>query len=114
MDATKQIEELVKLSRDYYECPPEDGHAMMCIAQKMSAIMAFLETIRSEVHNEFQLRINKLVHEEKWSVAKADNQAHVDFPLMYKLRRVMDGHKQVLDIIRSQVSNLKTEKNNKF
>jgi hypothetical protein len=111
-DPSKSLEELYKLNQDYYICPATDGNEMVRIAQRMASILAYLENVRSQVHQMWQQRVNELIHEDKWSVNKAENQAHVDFPMMYQLRRTMEGHKTVLDVIRSQLSMLKEERKN--
>ncbi len=94
--------------QEYYRMDDLDGHILNGMLKDLSAGLYYLETVRSEVHNEFQSEIQRLVSEGH-SVSRAENQAHVRYPAMYKLRRIMDGGYKVVEAIRSNLSYLKHE-----
>lgn len=86
------------------------GEKLNDILKQISATLYYLETERSKAHDTFQKRIGELVL-SGMTVSRAENQAHIDVPEMYQLRRIMDAAYLVTDAIRSNLSWLKNEKN---
>lgn len=88
-----------------------DGPTLNDLLKQVTSCLYYLETVRSDIHNSFQVEINKLVESGK-SVARAQNCAHVKHPDMYRLRRVMEAGYEVVGAIRTNISYLKSEMNN--
>ncbi len=109
-DVIKKADELVNT---YFKCKIEDGRSLNELVKQVSGCMYFLESVRSYHHNLFQKKVNDLVNEGK-SVARAENQAYVDHPEIYELRRIMKAGYEVIGSIRTNISYLKTEINNKL
>ena len=107
----KELEKLNELVNEYYKCNLQDGDRLNYLLQKVTGLLYYLETVRSEVHDHFQSAIYEKVKDKK-SVARAENEAHVENPQMYQLRRVMDAGYRIVDAIRSNISYLKMEKQN--
>jgi len=107
----KEIEELNEYVNQYYKCDRTNGEELLLLQQKISGLLYYLETVRSQQHDAFESKVFELVQEGK-SVARAVNEAHVTYPLMYKLRRIMDAGYRIVDAIRTNISYLKSEMNN--
>jgi hypothetical protein len=107
-----QLEKLYKYTNEYYKLSSQDGSQMLEIAKKIASILLYLAKVKSDVHYEFQLKINELTENKKSSVARAENIAHCLYPENYKLRQILKAGYEILNIIRSQVSYLKQEMNN--
>lgn len=88
-----------------------DCEALSTILQQLTGTLFYLEKVRSDFHDKWQIRVNQLVI-EGMSVNRAENIAHVEYPQMYMFRRVMDSAYKVADAIRSQLSYAKREMEN--
>jgi uncharacterized protein YicC (UPF0701 family) len=108
-DPTKQIETLNEYVNKYYNCNRQDGNELSLYLQKITALLYYLESVRSQIHNNYEVEIFKLVKEGN-SVARAVNEANVKHPMMYQLRRIMDGGYRIADAIRTNISYLKSER----
>ena len=74
----------------------------------MTAYLYYIETIRTEAHQNYE----KVIHDrvkEGFSVARATNEANVEVPEMYKLRRLLESGYRVIDAMRTNISFLKSE-----
>lgn len=109
-DFEKALSHIAEQTKIYREADIRDGEVLNTCLQQISATLAYLETVRSEYHREFQDIIFKEVLKGS-SVSRAENEAHVKVPEMYQLRRIMDGSYEVLNAIRSNISWIKSEKN---
>ena len=105
----KELEDLNKYVNEYYKCNLTDGNRLNVLLQKITGLLYYLETVRSDCHNAFETHIFNMV-KEKQTVARATNEAHVVYPQMYQLRRVMDAGYRVADAIRTNISYLKKER----
>lgn len=111
-DLDNQIKNLNNYVNAYYQCDVStEGERLNYLLQKITATLYYLETMRSKFHNLFECKVQELVS-GSYSVSKAVNEAHVKFPQMYQLRRVMDAAYKVSEAIRSNISFLKIEKRN--
>ena len=109
-DENDVIIKMNKLVNEYHALKSIDGHSLNEMLRQLTSCLYYLETIRSEAHNHFQIMIaNKT--EEGMSVARATNLAHVEFPLLYKLRHIMNSGYEVVGAIRTNISYLKSEMN---
>jgi hypothetical protein len=107
----KEIETLNKYVNKYYNSNLQNGNELNELLQKITGLLYYLETVRAETHNEYELTVFDLV-KQKFTVSRAINQANVEYPLMYQLRRIMDAGYKITDAIRTNISFLKSEKNN--
>jgi hypothetical protein len=107
----KQIEDLNHYVAQYYKSDLQDGNELSMLLQKITGLLYYLETVRSLTHNNFETEVFNLVKEGN-SVARAINQANVSYPMMYQLRRIMDGGYRIADAIRTNISYLKSERIN--
>jgi hypothetical protein len=107
----KELEQLNNYVNQYYKCNRQDGETLMMLLQKITALLYYLETVRSEIHDAYESKVFELVKEGS-TVARAVNEANVTYPQMYQLRRIMDGAIRVADAIRTNISYLKQEMNN--
>lgn len=108
-DPSEQITTLNEYVNKYYNCNRLDGNELSLYLQKITALLYYLESVRSEIHDLYENEIFNLVKGGA-SVARATNEANVKYPMMYQLRRIMDGAYRIADAIRTNISYLKSEK----
>jgi hypothetical protein len=108
MKFQKQIDDLNQYVKEYYNCNLQDGNQLSKLIQKITGLLYYLETERSSTHDLFETKVFNLVKDGS-TVSRAINEAHVSYPEMYKLRRIMDGGYRVVDAIRTNISFLKAE-----
>lgn len=109
MEAEKQIGELNKYVKRYYSSDLKNGDELNELLQKITGLLYYLETVRSEVHDQYETMVFQLV-QNKMSVARAINEANHNLPEMYQLRRIMDAGYRITDAIRTNISFLKWER----
>ena len=102
-----QLEMLNSYVNDYYT-KNHSLESLNSLLKRINGLLFYLETVRCNTHEAFQKKIYDLVASGK-SVSRAENQAHTEIPLMYKLRHVISGAERVSDGIRTNISSLKTE-----
>ena len=108
-DPSDQITKLNEYVNKYYNCNRQDGNELSLYLQKITGLLYYLESVRSDVHDLYENEVNELVKGGA-SVARAINEANVKYPMMYQLRRQMDGAYRVADAIRTNISYLKSER----
>jgi len=108
-DPAKQIADLNAYVNAYYSCNLQDGEELSMLLQKITGLLYFLETVRSEVHDLYEAKVFELVKDGN-SVARAVNEANVIYPQMYQLRHIMSSGYKIADAIRTNISYLKSEK----
>ena len=104
----EEIEKLNAYVSQYYKCSLQDGNELSMLIQKITSLLYYLETVRADIHNNYQIMVFELV-KQKMSVSRALNEADVCYPQMYQLRRVMDSGYKICDAIRTNISFLKSE-----
>lgn len=107
----KAIEHISNEIMEYRKCGVNDGEQLVRHLQQISATLFYLEKERAATHAQWQSTLNQLVL-EGMSVSRAENEAHVKHPEMYLLRRIMDSAYTSIDAIRTQISWIKSEKQN--
>lgn len=107
----KALSHITKNVKDFRNTDTLDGEKLVYILQQITATLFYLEKERADYHSKFQNTIHDLVLSGQ-SVARAENEAHVKVPEMYMLRRIMDSAYETVGAIRTQISWLKTERNN--
>ncbi len=110
-DLEKALEHITSQVKKYRTIGVDDGEALVSVLQQITTTLFYLEKERADYHTKFQSVINLLVLEGN-SVARAENQAHVQVPEMYLLRHVMSSAYEVVGALRTQISWLKSEKSN--
>jgi len=108
-DEQKALIHLDGCIKEYRNMSPMNGERLNHLLQQISGTLYYLEDVRSEVHSNYQLKIEDLVNEGN-SVARSIVKTDIEFPLMYKLRHKMNGAYTAVDAIRSNLSWLKSEK----
>lgn len=112
-DFEQQIKQLDKEVNKFYK-GNHSGHELLEIASRMAALLYYLGSVKSEIHDAFQCLIQEKTKEKGMSVARAENDAHVEYPAMYSLRQRISAGWEIVGIIRSKVSLLKSEMNNRI
>ena len=79
--------------------------------KELTSSLYYIETIRSKAHQDYEAAIHTKV-KEGFSVARATNEANVEVPEMYKLRRLLESGYRVCDAMRTNISFLKSEIHN--
>jgi len=105
----KEIEKLNDYVNQYYKCNRSDGETLLFLLQKITSLLYYLESVRSEVHDAYEAKVFELVKEGQ-SVARSVNEANITYPQMYQLRRLMDAGYRIVDAIRTNISYLKNER----
>ena len=108
-DPTKQITDLNKYVSRYYSCNLQDGNELSELLHKITGLLYYLECVRCETHNLYEVNVFELVKGGA-SVARAVNESNVKYPEMYQLRRIMESGYRIVDAIRTNISYLKSEK----
>jgi hypothetical protein len=94
---------------EYYNCNLQDGNQLSVLIQKITALLYYLESVRSSTHDKYENHVFNLVKGGS-TVSRAINEANVKYPEMYQLRRIMDGGYRIVDAIRTNISYLKSER----
>jgi len=102
-DLEKSLDYLTEQIKLYRQTDIMDGEGLVQLLQQITATLYYLENERSKFHDEFQRIINSLVLDGN-SVSRAENEAHVQIPQMYKLRHVMQCSYEIVGAIRTQIS----------
>ena len=112
MELTKHIKQLNDLIETYQSTPESDGGTLLALAQQISVSLYWLSEEKTREHKNFETYVFQLTTKEKMNVNRAINAAEVAFPNLYRLRYILRAGYSILDIIRSQVSYLKSERIN--
>lgn len=108
-DPSQQITDLSEYVNAYYKSNLQDGNELSMLLQKITGLLFYLETVRCEIHDLYENEVFNLVKSGQ-SVARAINEANVKYPLMYRLRHVMTSGYKIGEAIRTNISYLKSEK----
>ncbi len=106
----QQLDYLTSQIQLYKETDPIDGNQFVEILQQVTSTLYFLEGERAIFHDKYQTIINQMVLSGS-SVNKAENEAAVKVPEMYKLRHVLTSAYECVNAMRSQISWIKQERN---
>jgi len=108
-DPSDQITKLNEYVNKYYNCNRQDGNELSLYLQKITGLLYYLESVRSDVHDLYENEVHNLVKGGA-SVARAINEANIKYPMMYQLRRQMESGFRIADAIRTNISYLKSER----
>ncbi len=110
----KEVEDVIEtmegIINNYHTMNKPDGHVLNDMLRQLSSALYYLETVRSDYHDKWQTAVNVLVKGGD-SVSRAENEAHVQYPEMYKLRRTISAANGVREAMRTNISFLKAEIN---
>lgn len=109
-----QIKLLDEQVNRYYKRKENNGNELNDIACKMVGLLYYLTTVRAEVHDAYQQYIFDATKDKQMSVSRAENEAHVTYPAMYLLRHKLTAAYEVVGMIRTNISYIKMEINNKI
>lgn len=114
MDLEKAQEHITLLNKavNDYRKGNHNGNDLIELGKEISTLLYYLSTVRSYLHNAFQVEVHRIMKEEGLSAAASNNRTHVKYPMMYQLRHLMTSANDVLGMIRSNLSYLKSEMNN--
>lgn len=104
----KEINKLNGYVNEYYNCDLNNGSQLNTLLQKITGLLYYLETVRAEIKNQFEISVFELVRGGS-SVARALNESEVKYPEMYQLRRIMEAGYRISDAIRTNISFIKSE-----
>ena len=62
-DENDVIVRMNEIIQDYHKLPAIDGHSLNEMLRQLTSCLYYLETVRSEAHNSFQVMIANLVQE---------------------------------------------------
>lgn len=108
----KSLEMLSAEVKKYREMKVMDGTQLNTILQQIVGILFYLESEKTKFHDMYQLCVQRFMKEDKYSHAKAENEALVSVPQLYQLRKICEAGGRVADAIRSNLAWLKNERNN--
>lgn len=103
------LKEITDLVEEYKLMTSLDGHRLNSILQGITTRLHNLERIRSDYKNDYENLVHMGVKNGD-SVARSTNDANVNVPQIYLLRRIMDSSYRVCDAIRTNISFLKSER----
>lgn len=101
-------EEITKIIDDYNAHDNHPPQEILNMAKNLASRIFYMEKHRAAAHKDFEAVIYELKR-KGIAINNATNEANIRVPEMYELRRFMESAKGVLEIMRSQVSWLKTE-----
>jgi hypothetical protein len=108
----KHLDNLHALIDTYQSTPKSDGNTLVGIAHELSITLFWLSEEKTKEHDNFEKYVFACINEKKLNVNRAINAAEVAYPNLYRLRYVIRAGYSILDIIRTQVSYLKSEMQN--
>ena len=107
----ESIEAIIEVIEWYKDPNLMNPHELVRNIQVVSAHFASLETLIPEAKMNYLERKMELI-QEGYPVNKSETIADIECPEYYKLRHCMNGAKEMLGAMRSQLSFLKLEYNN--
>lgn len=107
----KVLVEISDIIQQYNKMSEIDGHELNRMIKNLTTRLYYLETKRSEFHNDFETIVFNETKEGN-SVSRSVNTAHVKVPQLYQLRRIMDAGYRVVDAMRTNISFIKAEMQN--
>jgi hypothetical protein len=105
-DLEKALDHIAQNIKSYRELKPDDGNGMVECLQQITPTLYYLEGERAKAHEKYQGIIQRLILDGN-SVSRAENEAHVQVPEMYMLRKLIDSAYTTTEAIRSHLSWIK-------
>jgi len=104
------LEDVNKIAAWWKDTQSPDPHTTLEAHRKLTGVLVFLETLRSEYKKKFE-KIIFIKTGEGDSVARATNKAETEVSELYLLRRAMYASYEMSGSMRTYISFLKMEKN---
>lgn len=105
------LEDISILIEAYNDTALNDGEALNEILKKLSTNLFLLETFRASFKKQYESKIYELTKNKSMTVSRAVNIAEVEVSELYLLRRISDSAYRICDVIRTNISFLKRERN---
>ena len=105
------LNQIAEIIEQYKVTDTNNGIELNRQLKELTARLYYLETIRTMAHEKYEAVIHNKV-KEGYSVARATNEANIEVPEMYKLRRLIGSGYKIVESIRSNLSYLKLEMRN--
>ena len=102
------LERIAELIEEYNKTNIFNGNKLNEQLKELTSRLYYIETIRTKAHEDYEKVIHTKVA-EGFSVARATNQANIEVPEMYQLRRLLESGYRVVDAMRTNISFLKSE-----
>ena len=102
------LERIAELIEEYNNTNIFNGNKLNEQLKELTSRLYYIETIRTKAHEDYEKVIHTKVA-EGFSVARATNQANIEVPEMYQLRRLLESGYRVVDAMRTNISFLKSE-----
>ena len=102
------LERIGELIEEYNNTNIFDGNKLNEQLKELTSRLYYIETIRTKAHEDYEKVIHTKVA-KGFSVARATNQANIEVPEMYQLRRLLESGYRVVDAMRTNISFLKSE-----
>ena len=102
------LERIAELIEEYNNTNIFDGNKLNEQLKELTSRLYYIETMRTKAHEDYEKVIHTKVA-EGFSVARATNQANIEVPEMYQLRRLLESGYRVVDAMRTNISFLKSE-----
>jgi lipopolysaccharide export LptBFGC system permease protein LptF len=106
------LNKIADIIEDYNNTSISDGVKLNEQLKNLTSYLYYIEGIKSKYHEDYEVIIYDKVNNEKLSVARATNEANVQVPEMYNLRKLTFAAYKCCDSIRTNISFLKLEYNN--
>jgi len=102
------LNRIAEIVKEYKQTDVLDGNNLNKQLKELTAYLYHIETKRTKAHQDYERIIHNRV-KEGFSVARATNEANVEVPEMYQLRRLLESGYRVVDAMRTNISFLKPE-----
>ena len=102
------LNRIAEIVKEYKQTDVLDGNNLNKQLKELTAYLYHIETKRTKAHQDYERIIHNRV-KEGFSVARATNEANVEVPEMYQLRRLLESGYRVVDAMRTNISFLKYE-----
>ena len=105
----KQLERLNEIVKEYYTCTDPHGEQLTTWMKDISSILFYLTTEQVKAHEKWN---GLMYNREGESVAGQTIKCDEQVPELYMLRKIIHAGYKELDVMRSSLSYLKSEKVN--
>jgi len=102
------LERIAELIEEYNNTNIFNGNKLNEQLKELTSRLYHIETMRTKAHEDYEKFIHTKVS-EGFSVARATNEANIEVPEMYQLRRLLESGYRVVDAMRTNISFLKSE-----
>ena len=104
----EHLQKVISIIEEYENTQIRHLERLNELLQSLTTRLVHLEVYRAEYHDKFQNIIYDLTR-DKMTVSRAENQANVEVPEMYMLRRIMSAAYRTADSLRTNISFMKNE-----